>query len=136
MFKRIDDKYFFYFKKKFNIFTKLYKMSQQTFTENTNNNNDIKLNSNNNNKNKISLQKLEEFLIKLNNLELDYENLPDYLIDYQKDIEEFISKHRIIDPDQCCGSGCNNCIMNEYEDNLDTYMPALQELCNKINKQN
>jgi hypothetical protein len=116
--------------------TKIFKLAIKSCSTNT----EILLrenNINNNNKTeKLTLENLENILVKLTKLEMDLENLPDNLLDYRKDLQAFITKHKIIDPDACCNTGCANCIMNEYEENMHVYVPDLKNLCNKINSQN
>jgi hypothetical protein len=85
---------------------------------------------------KYSFDEIEEILIKVKKMELEFENLPEELQPFSKEIEDFVLKYKIIDPNDCCGSGCTNCIMNEYEDNFEIYGPALKDLVKKINENN
>lgn len=81
-----------------------------------------------------SIEELEDMLIKIKNMSMDINNLPNELVPYRSHIEHFLSTHNVIDTDQCCGSGCANCIMNSYEDNFDEYCAALKQLKEEINK--
>jgi hypothetical protein len=82
---------------------------------------------------KYTMKEIEKIVSDIHNMKIGIENTP---IEFQK-ASEIISRlppyPQEPDSDDCCGSGCNPCIMDVYEQNLSKYKIGLDKIFQIVN---
>ena len=82
---------------------------------------------------KYTFIEIDNYITAIHNMHLDLDSLPDDLYEYKEDIYKILHLPGVKKSNECCDSGCINCVLNIDEDDINKYNHIVNNLLDRIN---